>query len=33
MPLGPIKTVSENSLEVAVHTDVLATIMVSVVAE
>jgi large subunit ribosomal protein L9 len=33
MPLGPIKTVSENSLEVAVHTDVLATITVSVVAE
>jgi large subunit ribosomal protein L9 len=33
MPLGPIKTVSENSLEVAVHTDVLATITVSVVGE
>jgi large subunit ribosomal protein L9 len=33
MPMGPLKTVSENSLEVAVHTDVLATITVSVVAE
>jgi large subunit ribosomal protein L9 len=33
MPLGPIKAVSENSLEIAVHTDVLATITVSVVAE
>jgi large subunit ribosomal protein L9 len=33
MPLGPLKTVGENSLEVAVHTDVLATITVSVVAE
>ena len=33
MPLGPLKTVGENSLEVAVHTDVLATITVFVVAE
>jgi large subunit ribosomal protein L9 len=33
MPLGPLKTVGDNSLEVAVHTDVLATITVSVVAE
>jgi len=33
MPMGPIKTVSETSLEVALHTDVLATITVSVVGE
>jgi large subunit ribosomal protein L9 len=33
MPLGPIKTVSENSLEIALHTDVLATVTVSVVGE
>lgn len=33
MPMGPIKTVSENSLEVALHTDVLATITVAVVGE
>jgi large subunit ribosomal protein L9 len=33
MPLGPLKAVGENQLEVAVHTDVLATITVTVVAE
>jgi large subunit ribosomal protein L9 len=33
MPMGPIKTVSENSLEVALHTDVMATITVAVVGE
>lgn len=33
MPLGPLKTVSETSLEVALHTDVMATVMVSVVGE
>jgi len=33
MPMGPLKTVSETPLEVAVHTDVLATITVSVVGE
>lgn len=33
MPMGPIKTVSETSLEVALHTDVLATITLSVVGE
>jgi len=33
MPMGPIKTVSETSLEVALHTDVLATITVAVVGE
>ncbi|MFZ4536167.1 50S ribosomal protein L9 [Propionivibrio sp.] len=33
MPLGPIKTVSESSLEVSLHTDVLATIKVVVVGE
>ena len=33
MPMGPLKTVSETSLEVALHTDVLATITVSVVGE
>lgn len=33
MPMGPLKTVSETSLEVALHTDVLATITVSVIGE
>ena len=33
MPMGPLKTVSETSLEVSLHTDVLATITVSVVGE
>lgn len=33
MPLGPLKTVSETSLEVALHTDVMATVTVSVVGE
>jgi large subunit ribosomal protein L9 len=33
MPMGPIKTVSETSLEVALHTDVMATITLAVVGE
>ena len=33
MPMGPIKTVSETSLEISLHTDVLATIRVAVVGE
>ncbi|MES2770412.1 MAG: 50S ribosomal protein L9 [Pseudomonadota bacterium] len=33
MPMGPLKTVSETSLEVLVHTDVLASITVAVVGE
>ena len=33
MPMGPLKTVSETSIDVALHTDVLATITVHVVAE
>jgi large subunit ribosomal protein L9 len=33
MPLGPLKAVGESQLEVAVHTDVLATITVAVVGE
>jgi large subunit ribosomal protein L9 len=33
MPDGPLKTVGEFPLEVALHTDVLATITVAVVAE
>lgn len=33
MPAGPIKTVSETQLEVALHTDVIATVTVAVVAE
>ena len=33
MPTGPLKTVSETSLDIALHTDVLATITVTVVAE
>ena len=33
MPNGPLKTISETDLEVAVHTDVLASIKVMVVAE
>ena len=33
MPVGPLKTVGESSLEVALHTDVLATITVIVVGE
>jgi len=33
MPAGPIKTVSETQLEVSLHTDVIATVTVAVVAE
>ena len=33
MPMGPLKAVGETSLEVALHTDVLATIKVTVVGE
>lgn len=33
MPVGPLKTVGESSLAVALHTDVLATIKVAVVGE
>ncbi|MDA0190402.1 MAG: 50S ribosomal protein L9 [Proteobacteria bacterium] len=33
MPAGPIKTVSEQSLEIALHTDVVATISVAVTGE
>jgi len=33
MPVGPLKVVGESSLEVALHTDVLATITVIVVGE
>jgi large subunit ribosomal protein L9 len=33
MPMGPLKVVGETALEVALHTDVLATIKVAVVGE
>jgi len=33
MPLGPIKTIGDNQIEIALHSDVLATITVSVVGE
>ena len=33
MPMGPLKTVSETSIDIALHTDVLATIKVHVVGE
>jgi large subunit ribosomal protein L9 len=33
MPAGPIKTISETELEVALHTDVVATVTVAVVGE
>jgi large subunit ribosomal protein L9 len=33
MPMGPLKVVGETVLEVALHTDVLATIKVAVVGE
>ena len=33
MPNGPLKMIGESTLEVALHTDVLATIKVSVVGE
>ena len=33
MPMGPLKTVGESSLEVSLHTDVLASIKVVVVGE
>ena len=33
MPMGPIKAVGEASFDVALHTDVLATITVAVVGE
>jgi large subunit ribosomal protein L9 len=33
MPNGPLKTVSENTLDVSLHTDVLAQITVQVKGE
>jgi large subunit ribosomal protein L9 len=33
MPMGPLKTVGESSLEISLHTDVLATVKVVVVGE
>ena len=33
MPMGPLKTVGESSLEISLHTDVLASIKVAVVVE
>ena len=33
MPNGPLKTIGESALEVALHTDVVATIKVTVVGE
>lgn len=33
LPNGPIKTVSESSIEIALHTDVLVTVTVTVVGE
>ena len=33
MPMGPLKVVGETTLDVALHTDVLATIKVAVVGE
>ncbi|MBL8415903.1 MAG: 50S ribosomal protein L9 [Propionivibrio sp.] len=33
MPMGPLKTVGESSLEISLHTDVLASIKVVVVGE
>ena len=33
MPMGPLKTIGESSLEIALHTDVLASIKVAVVGE
>jgi large subunit ribosomal protein L9 len=33
MPMGPLKTVGESSLQVALHTDVLATIKITVIGE
>ena len=33
MPMGPLKTVSETSIDIVLHTDVLATITVHVVGE
>ena len=33
MPMGPLKVVGETTLEVSLHTDVLATIRVAVVGE
>ena len=33
MPMGPLKAVGETTLDVALHTDVLATIRVAVVGE
>lgn len=33
MPQGPLKTVGEHPLKIALHTDVLVTVTVSVVAE
>lgn len=33
LPLGPIKQVSENTVEIALHSDVVATVAVTVAAE
>ena len=33
MPMGPLKTIGESSLEIALHTDVIASIKVIVVGE
>jgi large subunit ribosomal protein L9 len=33
MPQGPLKMVGEHPLKIALHTDVLVTVTVSVVAE
>ena len=33
MPAGPLKTIGESQLEVSLHSDVLATITVTIVAE
>ena len=33
MPMGPLKVVGESSVEVSLHTDVLATVKVLVVGE
>ena len=33
LPLGPIKQVSENTVEIALHSDVVATVTVTVAAE
>jgi ribosomal protein L9 len=33
MPLGPIKQVGENQIELVLHSDVVANIIVTIVAE